>query len=207
MCQNHRAKLGPAGRSEVVLLCERGCSFREVAQRLGISVATAHKSRKRHQRASESERASGSWAIDRNSRPHRSPGPTTVEDEQRICRSAWRTNLGPGRSAGIVGCPRSTCMSCWSATGSRDDGVASVRRSNALSGRSQARCCTSTPNAGSASPNRGTGPPATVTAPTVMPATCRRTASLMTTWAWPTSSCTQPTPATRPRPRPRPRRR
>ena len=108
MGQHHRAKLGPAGRSEVVLLCERGCSFREVASRLGVSAATAHKWWWRWQNASDQDRASGGWATDRSSRPRTSPARTTAEIEQRICEARRRTNLGPGRLAGITGCPRST---------------------------------------------------------------------------------------------------
>lgn len=108
MAQHHRAKLGPAGRVSVVLLIERGCSFREVASRLGVSPATAHKWWTRWQTASQPERASGGWAWDRSSRPQSSPTRTVAEREHRICEARRRTNLGPGRLAGIVGCPRST---------------------------------------------------------------------------------------------------
>ena len=108
MGQHHRAKLGPAGRVSLVLLCERGVSFREVASRFGVSPATVHKWWWRWQQASQQERVSGRWAWDRSSRPRRSPARTPAEQEARICEARRRTNLGPGRLAGIVGCPRST---------------------------------------------------------------------------------------------------
>jgi transposase InsO family protein len=51
---------------------------------------------------------SGRWAFDRSSRPHRSPRRTPAAQEERICEARRRTNLGPGRLAGLVDCPRST---------------------------------------------------------------------------------------------------
>src|SRR3954471_17816583 len=87
MGQHVRAALGPAGR---------------------VAPATAHRWWWRWQEAAPAERSSGRWAFDRTSRPHRSPRRTAAVEEQRICDARRRTNLGPGRLAGVVGHPRST---------------------------------------------------------------------------------------------------
>jgi hypothetical protein len=108
MGQHHRAKLGPAGRAQLVSVINAGATFRAAAAAMNVAPATAHRWWWRWQAASEPERASGRWAWDASSRPRRSPGRTSVEVERRICEARRRTNLGPGRLAGIVGCPRST---------------------------------------------------------------------------------------------------
>jgi transposase InsO family protein len=108
MGQHHRAKLGPAGRAQLVSVIDAGASFRAAAAAMNVAPATAHRWWCRWQQASEPDRRSGRWAWDRSSRPCRSPTRTSVDQEQRICQARQRTNLGPGRLAGIVGCPRST---------------------------------------------------------------------------------------------------
>jgi transposase InsO family protein len=108
MGQHHRAKLGPAGRAQLVSVINAGATFRTAAAVMNVAPATAHRWWVRWTHATESERSSGRWAWDRSSRPHRSPGQTTPEQEARICQARQRTNLGPGRLAGIVDCPRST---------------------------------------------------------------------------------------------------
>jgi transposase InsO family protein len=108
MGQHHRAALGPAGRVALVELVSRGASFRQAAACLNVAPATAHRWWWRWREASPAERGSGRWAFDRSSRPHRSPRRTPAAEEQRICEARRRTNLGPGRLAGLVGCPRST---------------------------------------------------------------------------------------------------
>jgi hypothetical protein len=75
---------------------------------MNVAPATAYRWWWRWQQAIEAERRSGAWSHDRSSRPHRSPGRTSPEREQRICEARRRTHLGPGRQAGLVGCPRST---------------------------------------------------------------------------------------------------
>jgi transposase InsO family protein len=75
---------------------------------MNVAPATAHRWWRRWQQASDLERRSGAWSQDRSSRPLRCPTRTSAEQEQRICEARRRTNLGPGRLAGIVGCPRST---------------------------------------------------------------------------------------------------
>src|SRR3954452_3875188 len=102
------AKLGPAGRLAVVLLIEGGCSLRTAAAESSVSVATAHRWWHRWLDASEQARCSGAWAADRSSRPRRCPRWLGELEEQRICEARRRTNLGPGRLAGLLGRARST---------------------------------------------------------------------------------------------------
>ena len=108
MGQHHRAKLGPAGRAQLVSVIDAGATFRAAAAVMNVAPATAHRWWCRFQAASIEERRSGRWAWDRSSRPRRSPARTSDAVEQRVCEARRRTNLGPGRLAGIVGCPRST---------------------------------------------------------------------------------------------------
>jgi len=108
MAQHVRAALGPAGRIALVELIEQGQTFRQAAACLNVSPATAHKWWRRRQLASPTELSRRGWALDRSSRPHRSPSRTALEEEVRICEARRRTNLGPGRIAGLVGQPRST---------------------------------------------------------------------------------------------------
>jgi transposase InsO family protein len=102
------AKLGPAGRLALVLLIERGCSLRTAAAESAVSVATAHRWWHRWVQADAAARASGRWAADRSSRPHRCPRELSRLEQQRICDARRRTNLGPGRLAGLLGRARST---------------------------------------------------------------------------------------------------
>jgi hypothetical protein len=108
MGEHHRAALGPAGRVALVEVIVSGSTFRQAAACLNVAPATAYRWWRRWQTAGEVERVSGRWAFDRSSRPHRSPRRTPVFEEQRICEARRRTNLGPGRLAGLVGHPRST---------------------------------------------------------------------------------------------------
>jgi helix-turn-helix protein len=65
----HRnAKLGLAGRRELVLAIAGGSSMREAAQAFHVSVATADRWSKRWRQASTAERRSLSCLFDRSSR-------------------------------------------------------------------------------------------------------------------------------------------
>jgi transposase InsO family protein len=102
------AKLGPAGRLALVGLVGQGVSLRAAASACGVAVATAHRWWHRWLQADEQQRRSGAWAADRSSRPRRSPRLLAASEQQRICRARERTNLGPGRLAGLLGRARST---------------------------------------------------------------------------------------------------
>jgi transposase InsO family protein len=108
MGQHHKAKLGPAGRAQLVSVINAGATFRAAAAVMNVAPATAHRWWWRWQHASETERCSGRWSFDRSSRPHRSPRQTPPGIETRICQARERTNLGPGRLAGLLNTPRST---------------------------------------------------------------------------------------------------
>lgn len=103
------ARLGPAGRRELVrLMINGGMSERRAAARLSVSPCTAHRWRRRWLAASESERRSARWALDRSSRPHRSPRRTRDEVEARVLAERERTGWGPRLIAGTTGIAHST---------------------------------------------------------------------------------------------------
>jgi transposase InsO family protein len=103
------AWLGPAGRRELVrLICELGWPERRAAECLSVSPATAHRWKRRWLTASAQQRRSGAWALDRSSRPHRSPTRTPAHVEARVCAARERTGWGPRLIAGETGVAHST---------------------------------------------------------------------------------------------------
>ncbi len=98
------AKLGLAGRRELVLAIEQGSSLKAAANAFSVSPATAHRW---WHRWLEGGRIS-SALVDRSSRPLHQPRRLTVAEEEPILRARRETNLGPGRLAGIVRRARST---------------------------------------------------------------------------------------------------
>ncbi len=109
MGQHLRGRLGPAGRIELVrLIRAAGKSERQAAACLCVAPATAHHWSVRERAASEAERASGAWALDRSSRPHRSPNRTPEELEVRVCEARRHTGWGPRLISGVTGVPHST---------------------------------------------------------------------------------------------------
>jgi len=105
----HRnAKLGLAGRRELVLAVEGGCSLRQAAATFNVSVATAHRWWQRWRQASTQERAILSCLLDRSSRPTRSPRRLAPDLEQAICDCRRSTGWGPRLAAGATGCAHST---------------------------------------------------------------------------------------------------
>ena len=98
------AKLGLAGRRELVLAIERGLSLKAAAAAFSVSPATAHRW---WHRWLEGGRAA-STLLDRSSRPRRQPRRLSAAEEEPILRARHETNLGPGRLAGIVRRARST---------------------------------------------------------------------------------------------------
>jgi transposase InsO family protein len=103
------ARLGPAGRRQLVhLICGLGYPERRAAESLGVSRATAHRWKRRWLSAGEQLQRSGGWAVDRSSRPHRSPARTSAELERRVLAERARTGWGPRLLAGRTGVPAST---------------------------------------------------------------------------------------------------
>ena len=94
------AKLGLAGRRQLVLAIESGASIRAAATAFGVSPATAHRWWHRF--------LEGVPLADRSSRPHHQPRRLSPAEEEPILRARRETNLGPGRIAGIVRRSRST---------------------------------------------------------------------------------------------------
>ncbi len=98
------ARLGPAGRRELVrLIVDLGMSERQAAACLSTSHCTGHKWKRRWLEATREQRASGTWALDRSSRPHRCPRRTSAEIERMVC-----TGWGPRLLAGETGVAHST---------------------------------------------------------------------------------------------------
>jgi transposase InsO family protein len=108
MGQHARGRLGPAGRVALVTLMLNGSTEREAAACLSVAPATAHKWKCRWLAASPQERGSGAWALDRSSRPHRSPRRTPADVEVRVCAARERTGWGPRLICGETGVAHST---------------------------------------------------------------------------------------------------
>src|SRR5262249_28925843 len=92
------AKLGLAGRRELVLAIEGGLSLKRAAARFSVSPATAHRW---WHRWIDGDRQRAALA-DRSSRPLRQPRRLSADEEASILKARRETNLGPGRMAGIV---------------------------------------------------------------------------------------------------------
>jgi transposase InsO family protein len=104
-----RAALGPAGRVELARLqLEDGLSERAAAAVLSTSHQTARRWKLRRLSATAEQLATGAWAQDRSSRPHRSPNRSPVELEHRVCQERRRTGWGPRLIAGELDVPHAT---------------------------------------------------------------------------------------------------
>jgi transposase InsO family protein len=109
MGQHLRGKLGPAGRVEVAhLQVDLGWSERAAAAAFSVSSRTARRWKLRRLAATAAELASGAWALDRSSRPHRSPARTAAQLERRVCAERERSGHGPRLIAGRLGIAHST---------------------------------------------------------------------------------------------------
>jgi transposase InsO family protein len=107
--QFHRnAKLGLAGRHELVLAIERGSSIRGAAASFHVSPATAHRWWQRWQQARPHQRDGLACLCDRSSRPARSPKRLEAPSEQAICDCRRKTGWGPRLVAGATGFAHST---------------------------------------------------------------------------------------------------
>ena len=109
MRQHRNAKLGPAGRIELVrLIEEEELTERQAAACLSVAPSTAHHWRVRRRAASAAEVVSGAWANERLSRPRRSPTRVPSVEEARICAARERLGWGPRLLAHELGRPHST---------------------------------------------------------------------------------------------------
>jgi transposase InsO family protein len=107
--QFHRnAKLGLAGRRELVLAIAAGSSIRGAAAAFNVSLATAHRWWHRWKAAGTEERRSLACLLDRSSRPARSPRRLASELERVICDCRRKTGWGPRLVAGATGFAHST---------------------------------------------------------------------------------------------------
>jgi transposase InsO family protein len=102
------AKLGPAGRRQLVLLIQEGMSLRAGAAASSVSPCTAHRWWHRWLDASPRDRRGGEWLQDRSSRPHHQPRLTSSERAARICAVRLATGWGPRLVAGATGQSHST---------------------------------------------------------------------------------------------------
>jgi transposase InsO family protein len=102
------AALGPAGRLALVKAIEAGRTQKAAAAAFCVAPATAHRWWHRWLGADETERRSGSWLIDRSSRPSRQPRRLTAAAEEPILQARRQTSFGPARLAGICRRARST---------------------------------------------------------------------------------------------------
>jgi transposase InsO family protein len=98
------AKLGLAGRYELVRAIENGLTLKAAAAAFRVSPATAHRW---WHRWLDGGRCAIALA-DRSSRPRRSPRQLTLVEEAPILRARRETGYGPGRLAWIVRRARST---------------------------------------------------------------------------------------------------
>jgi transposase InsO family protein len=105
-------------RVELVSLClDRGMSRREAASWRRVSVATVQYWIERYRQASEAERASGGWAQDRPSTPHRQPGRVSDAVHDRVCEARQRTGWGPRLIASELGMAHATVSRCLARRG------------------------------------------------------------------------------------------
>jgi transposase InsO family protein len=98
------AKLGLAGRRELVRAIESGLSLKRAAARFSVSPATAHRWWHRWLDGGRAPAA----LVDRSSRPHRQPRRLSPEQEEPILQARRETGLGPAQLVRIVRRARST---------------------------------------------------------------------------------------------------
>jgi transposase len=116
--QSKRRWLPGWQRAELVVLClDRGMSRREAASYRRVSVSTVQYWIDRYRGADERARASGAWAQDRPSRPHRQPARVSEQVHDRVCAARERTGWGPRLIASELGMAHATVSRCLSRRG------------------------------------------------------------------------------------------
>jgi transposase InsO family protein len=98
---------------ELVSLClDQNLSRREAAAYRRVSVATVQYWIDRYRSATDAERESGTWAMDRPSTPHRQPQRASEAVHDRVCAERERTGWGPRLIAGELGMAHATVSRC-----------------------------------------------------------------------------------------------
>jgi len=116
--QSKRRWLPAWQRAELVSLClDQGMSRREAASYRRVSVATVQHWIGRYRSATEADRASGVWAQDRPSTPHRQPARVSAAVHDRVCAARERTGWGPRLIAGELGIAHATVSRCLARRG------------------------------------------------------------------------------------------
>src|SRR5215212_1835568 len=116
--QSKRRWLPGWQRVELVSLClDRGMSRREAASYRRVSVSTVQYWVERYRRATGAERASGAWAEDRPSTPHRQPTRVSDDVHDRVCEARRRTGWGPRLLASELGMAHATVSRCLARRG------------------------------------------------------------------------------------------
>jgi transposase InsO family protein len=111
--QDKRRWLPRWQRVELVELClEKGLTRRQAAAWRRVSVATVQYWIDRCREASEQDRASGEWAADRPSIPHRQPAKVSDAVHDRVCQARTRTGWGPRLIASELGMAHATVSRC-----------------------------------------------------------------------------------------------
>jgi transposase len=105
---HRRAKLGLAGRLELVSRIEDGMTQRAAAAAFCVSPATANRWFRRWREAGAEERRTRVCLHDRSSRPHTSPRMLAEAEQDRICEVRERSGWGPRLIASETGYPHST---------------------------------------------------------------------------------------------------
>lgn len=100
-------------RVELVSLCvDGGMTRREAAEFRRVSVSTVQYWVERYRKATEAERASGSWAEDRSSVPRFQPARSSEQVHDRVCEARARTGWGPRLIASELGMAHATVSRC-----------------------------------------------------------------------------------------------
>src|SRR3954452_1253874 len=116
--QDKRRWLPRWQRVELVELCfKQGLTRRQAAAWRRVSVSTVQYWIGRYRAASEPERASGAWADDRPSTPHRQPRRSGERVHDRVCEARERTGWGPRLIASELGMAHATVSRCLARRG------------------------------------------------------------------------------------------
>src|SRR3954463_12363990 len=100
-------------RVELVELClQQGLTRRQGAAWRRVSVSTVQYWIERYRSASEADRASGGWAQDRPSTPHRQPARASERVHDHVCEARVRTGWGPRLIASELGMAHATVSRC-----------------------------------------------------------------------------------------------